>query len=82
MCGDNSIKAPELRMKVKEMQGVVPDTGKTIFKTQFNVSLCVHAVRVCVCVCVQVCLCVCLDPDCLCVCVCVCMYVIYVCVYA
>ena len=40
MCGDNSIKAPEMRAKVKEMQQVVPETGKTVFETQFNVCMC------------------------------------------
>ena len=39
MCGDNSIKAPELKAKVKELQGVVPESGKTMFETQFAVSV-------------------------------------------
>lgn len=38
MCGDNSIKAPELRAKVKEMTEIVTETGLTIFESQFNVS--------------------------------------------
>ena len=37
MCGDNSIKAPELRAKVKEMMAVVEETGKTAFESQFEV---------------------------------------------
>lgn len=38
MCGDNSIKAPEMRVKVKAMQDIIPETGKTTFETQFSVS--------------------------------------------
>ena len=38
MCGDNSIKAPELKKKVEELRQVVPETGVSTFETQFNVS--------------------------------------------
>ena len=44
MCGDNSIKAPELRAKIKEMLEVVPETGLTLFESQFNVS---HTHKLC-----------------------------------
>ena len=40
MCGDNSIKAPELKKKVKELREVIPETGVSIFETQFKVSSC------------------------------------------
>ena len=38
MCGDKSIKAPELKKKVEELRQVVPKTAVSIFETQFNVS--------------------------------------------
>lgn len=41
MCGDNSIKAPEMKTKVKELRAVVDETGKSVFETQFAVRLCV-----------------------------------------
>ena len=52
MCGDNSIKAPELKEKVKELREVVPETGVSMFETQFNVSqflgcMCGSAVILC-----------------------------------
>ena len=37
MCGDNSIKAPELKKKVEELRQVVPETGVSGFETQFKV---------------------------------------------
>ncbi len=39
MCGDNSIKAPELKKKVEELKEIVPETGVSMFESQFNVSL-------------------------------------------
>lgn len=39
MCGDNSIKAPEMRTKVKEMNVKNPETDKTVFESQFDVSV-------------------------------------------
>ena len=41
MCGDNSIKAPEMKTKVKELKAVLAETGKTVLETQFAVCLCV-----------------------------------------
>ncbi len=37
MCGDNSIKAPNLKKRVKELKETMADTGLSGFETQFKV---------------------------------------------